>query len=61
MVSLKPGKAIDLPEIVRFLKEHKMAMQYIPERLEVLETLPCTPSGKIQKHKLRDLLRNMPA
>lgn len=34
-----------------------MAMQYIPERLEILEAMPATPSGKIQKFKLRELLQ----
>ena len=34
-----------------------MAMQYIPERLEILEAMPATPSGKIQKFKLRELLK----
>lgn len=33
-----------------------MALQYIPERLIVRETMPSTPSGKIQKFKLRDEL-----
>ena len=32
----------------------KMAQQYIPERLELVNELPRTPSGKIQKFKLRE-------
>jgi cyclohexanecarboxylate-CoA ligase len=32
------------------------AVQYLPERLELLEALPRTLSGKIQKFKLRELL-----
>jgi cyclohexanecarboxylate-CoA ligase len=42
---------------VAYLKEQKVAIQYIPERLEVRESMPSTPSGKIQKFKLRDDLR----
>jgi cyclohexanecarboxylate-CoA ligase len=53
----KPGQTIDLPELVRYFKEQKVAVQYTPERLEVLDAMPATPSGKIQKFKLRDLLR----
>lgn len=53
----KPGRQVDLPSIVAFLKAEKVALQYIPERLVVRETMPSTPSGKIQKFKLRDLLR----
>jgi cyclohexanecarboxylate-CoA ligase len=34
-----------------------MARQYMPERLEILPELPRTPSGKIQKFKLRDIAR----
>jgi cyclohexanecarboxylate-CoA ligase len=29
----------------------------MPERLEILSELPRTPSGKIQKFKLRELAR----
>jgi cyclohexanecarboxylate-CoA ligase len=54
----KPGRSIDLPSIVDFLKSQKVAIQYIPERLIVRDTMPSTPSGKIQKFKLRELLRD---
>ena len=53
----KPGQRIDLPQLVAYLKEQKIAVQYIPERLEVRESMPSTPSGKIQKFKLREDLR----
>lgn len=53
----KAGQAIDLPEVVRFLKEQKVAVQYIPERLELREAMPATPSGKIQKFRLREELK----
>ena len=55
----KPGHAIDLPTIVDYMKAQKVAIQYIPERLEVLEAMPTTPSGKIQKFKLREQLRQL--
>ena len=51
------GQSIDLPSIVEFMKSQKVAVQYIPERLIVRDAMPSTPSGKIQKFKLRDLLR----
>jgi len=53
----RPGRAVDLPSIFAFLKAEKVAVQYIPERLIVRESMPSTPSGKIQKFKLRELLR----
>ncbi len=59
VVVLKPGQSIDLPEIQRFMKEHKVAIQYVPERLIVQEAMPATPSGKIQKFKLRESVREL--
>jgi len=54
----KPGATVDLGGIVEFLKAQKIALQYIPERLVVREALPSTPSGKVQKFKLREMLRD---
>ena len=53
----KAGQTVDLPSIVEFLKSQKVAMQYIPERLVVRDAIPSTPSGKMQKFKLREMLR----
>jgi len=54
----KPGHALDLQAIVDFLKAQKMAAQYMPERLMLRDALPATPSGKIQKFKLREMVRD---
>lgn len=54
----KPGQTLDLAAMVEFLKAQKVALQYIPERLIVRDAMPATPSGKIQKFKLRDMLRD---
>lgn len=57
IVKLKdPQQVLELPEIIRFLQQHQLAKQYLPERLEVWEHIPMTPSGKIQKFKLREML-----
>ena len=53
----KAGQTVDLASIVEFLKSQKVAVQYIPERLVVRESIPSTPSGKMQKFKLREMLR----
>ena len=58
MVAPKPGQAIAPPRLVQILKDQKTAEQYIPERLIVRDAMPSTPSGKIQKFKLRDMLRD---
>jgi len=42
---------------VEFLKSQKVALQYIPEKLVVREAMPATPSGKIQKFRLREMLQ----
>jgi cyclohexanecarboxylate-CoA ligase len=53
----KPKQSIDLATMVDFLKSQKVALQYIPERLLVLDQMPATPSGKIQKFKLREIVK----
>ncbi len=53
----KPGQTIDLKGIVEFLKSQQVAIQYMPEKLIVREAMPTTPSGKIQKFKLREMLQ----
>jgi len=53
----KPGQVLDFPIIGDYLKSQKVALQYIPERLLVLDQMPATPSGKIQKFRLRDIVK----
>jgi cyclohexanecarboxylate-CoA ligase len=49
---------LDLEELVSFLRERRVANQKLPERLEVVEALPKTASGKVQKFRLRERLRD---
>ena len=56
----KAGQSLDFASMIDFLKSHKLALQYMPERLEIRDALPATPSGKIQKFKLRDMLQQEP-
>jgi cyclohexanecarboxylate-CoA ligase len=53
----KAGQSIDFAGMVTFLEQQKLARQYLPERLVVREAMPTTPSGKIQKFRLREMLR----
>ena len=57
VIVTKPGQRIDFAAMVEFLKSQKVALQYIPERLIVRDAMPTTPSGKIQKFKLREMVR----
>ena len=59
VVVTKQGQSLTFSEMVDFLKAKKMALQYIPERLVVRAEMPATPSGKIQKFKLREIVRAM--
>lgn len=47
----KPGQAIDPPRLVQILKDQKIAVQYITERLIVRDAMRSPPSGTIQKFK----------
>ena len=50
----KAGEApVTLEEIRDYLLGEGLAIQKVPERLEVVDTLPTTATGKIQKHLLR--------
>jgi cyclohexanecarboxylate-CoA ligase len=42
-----------LSELARFLETHELSRRKLPERLELVDALPLTASGKVQKHVLR--------
>jgi len=44
---------LDFDTMLEYLDSHRVSKTYWPERLELVETLPRTPSGKIQKFVLR--------
>lgn len=53
-VVLRDGVNLTFREMQDFLQAKGVAKSYWPERLEIVPALPRTPSGKIQKYKLRD-------
>ncbi len=53
-VTLKPCQSLTFEAMVAHLEGHRMAKQYLPERLEIIDAMPRTPSGKIQKFHLRE-------
>jgi cyclohexanecarboxylate-CoA ligase len=57
-VRLREGASLSFEEMVAHLEAQRMARQYMPERLEIVEELPRTPSGKIQKFRLREIARD---
>ncbi len=56
LVTLRPGAALTLQALTAFLAGHGMSRNYLPERLEIIPEFPRTPSGKIQKFRLRERL-----
>jgi len=55
-VILQPGASLDLPELVAFLREQRIASFKLPERLELLTEFPLSPVGKILKRQLREIV-----
>lgn len=48
------GATPNLRDLSAYLRdEHQFAIQKMPERLEIVDTLPMTATGKVQKHVLR--------
>jgi cyclohexanecarboxylate-CoA ligase len=52
----RPGARLDLDGICAHLLAHGLTKHYLPERLVLLDALPTTQSGKIQKFRLRELV-----
>ena len=50
----KGGNTISFEEVVSFLREKKIATFKLPERVEVVDSFPMTPTGKVKKNILRD-------
>lgn len=60
IVPRTPGQAPTLEELTAYLRdERRIAMQKLPELLFVVDDLPMTASGKIQKFVLRKRARQM--
>jgi cyclohexanecarboxylate-CoA ligase len=56
-VQAKPGQSLTFDEMQSFLRQQRVAPSYLPERLVVLDSMPLTPSGKVQKFVLREQAR----
>jgi acyl-coenzyme A synthetase/AMP-(fatty) acid ligase len=53
IVPTQPGEPPLLDELTTYLRSRGMPVQKFPERLEIVDQLPTTATGKIQKHLLR--------
>ncbi|MBF5005397.1 cyclohexanecarboxylate-CoA ligase [Diaphorobacter caeni] len=57
----REGATLNLEDLRIFLQNERVALQYIPERLHIVTQMPATPSGKIQKFKLREWIQGQNA
>jgi cyclohexanecarboxylate-CoA ligase len=53
----RAGVDLTLADLVAHLETFGVAKQKYPERLELVDQLPKTLSGKVQKFRLRDMVR----
>jgi cyclohexanecarboxylate-CoA ligase len=58
-VVLHPGAELDFGAMQEHLDSGRVSKTYWPERLELVDALPRTASGKIQKYILRDYARQL--
>jgi acyl-CoA synthetase (AMP-forming)/AMP-acid ligase II len=59
-VVVTPGhETPTLSDLTAFLREKRIAVQKLPERVEVVEALPMTPVGKVRKNVLRDRIAEL--
>jgi cyclohexanecarboxylate-CoA ligase len=54
----EPGARPTLADLAEYLTAKQLARQKLPERVEIVAELPKTQSGKVQKFRLRELIRD---
>jgi non-ribosomal peptide synthetase component E (peptide arylation enzyme) len=59
VVPTAPGDPPTLAELVRFLEAKELSRRKFPERLEIVDELPTTASGKVAKQVLKQRLRRL--
>jgi len=59
VVVCQPGKTLDFEDMKQFLIGRGVARFKLPEHLVLRDALPATPSGKVQKFKLREELKTL--
>lgn len=53
VVQLKPGSSLSALELSEFARK-RLSRQMVPRYIEFVDALPKTPTGKVNKYKLRD-------
>jgi cyclohexanecarboxylate-CoA ligase len=58
-IVLKPEQSFGFDDMQSHLEKAHMARQYWPERLALLDEMPLTPTGKVQKFKLKEIAQSL--
>ncbi len=56
-IEVKPGETLSLQDVQKFMEENNVAKYKWPERVEIVNELPRTPTGKVLKYVLREDIR----
>ena len=56
VVPAKGFESLTLSDVIEYLKEHRISKRFWPERLELIDRIPHTGSGKVKKYLLREEL-----
>jgi cyclohexanecarboxylate-CoA ligase len=57
----EPGQKLTLDAMRTYLAEQQVTRQFWPERVELVDEFPMTPSGKVQKFRLREIVQTRAA
>ena len=55
-VVLQPGARLSFEDLIAHLRAQQIASFKLPERLEVMDSFPISPAGKILKRELREIV-----
>ncbi|OUS05486.1 cyclohexanecarboxylate-CoA ligase [Gammaproteobacteria bacterium 54_18_T64] len=58
-VTLKEGAEFTFQNMIAYLLDNQLAKNYLPEHLEIIQDMPRTASGKIQKFQLRETAKTL--
>ena len=53
----KKGMMISFEEVISYLKEKKTSVLNLPERIEIIDEMPLTSVGKVDKKRLREEIK----
>ena len=57
-VTVNKGVSFTFQNMIDYLLENQLAKNYLPEHLEIINDMPRTASGKIQKFQLREMAKD---